>query len=81
MWFRMVKKIELLNHFIDLGVTMQREIFDKGCNAFMAGRSRDTNPYDKTNQYAQWYEWDTGWELSEEEANIWLNNRICRRTD
>ena len=52
---------------------MKGDVFDQGCDAFMVGRSRDTNPYDKKNQYEQWYEWDIGWELSEEEANLRLN--------
>ncbi len=52
---------------------MKGDIFDKACDAFVAGKGRDTNPYDKNNQYEQWEEWDIGWELSEEEATLRLN--------
>ena len=49
---------------------MKESIFDKGFDAHIAGKSRDSNPYDKDSQYKKWEEWDTGWELSEEQANL-----------
>ena len=70
----MVKQIKSLTQFTDFGVIIKEDTFDKGCEAFEAVKGRDTNPFDKNTQYEQWYKWDIGWELSEEEANLRLNN-------
>ena len=49
---------------------MKGDIFEEACDAYVAGKGRDKNPYDKNGQYEQWHEWDIGWELSEEQDNL-----------